>query len=53
MYIAAGQRKRQPLREHNDYVAIWDQPAGQVIATVKMQGNIVDAVDFRVLPTTR
>ena len=51
VYPTASQR--QAFREHDDYVAIWDQPAGQVIATVKMQGNIVDAVDFRVLPTTR
>jgi hypothetical protein len=48
VYQTASQR--QPFREHDDYVAVWDQPSGQVIATVKLHGNIIEAVEFNVKP---
>lgn len=48
VYPTASQR--QPFREHDDYVAVWDQPSCQVIATVKLHGNIIEAVEFNVKP---
>ena len=48
VYPTASQR--QLFHEHDDYVAIWDQPAGRVIATVKLHGDSIDTVEFTVEP---
>ena len=39
---------RLAFREHDDYVVLWDQAAGKVLAKVEMTGNVVDSVEFRV-----
>jgi len=39
---------RLAFREHDDYVILWEQPAGKVVARVKLHGNVVEEVDFRV-----
>lgn len=36
--------------EHDDYVVLWEQPAGRVVAEVKMTGDAIDSVEFRVTP---
>ena len=41
---------RLAFREHDDYVVLWDQPAGCVLAKVKLTGNVVDGIDFKVVP---
>jgi hypothetical protein len=41
---------RLAYREHDDYVVLWEQPAGCVLAKVKMTGDMVDSVEFRVTP---
>ena len=37
---------RKPWREHDDYVVVWDQPTGCVVATVKEHGDSIEAVEF-------
>jgi hypothetical protein len=39
---------RKPWREHDDYVVVWDQPTGCVVATVKEHGDSIEAVEFNV-----
>ena len=39
---------RRPWREHDDYVVVWDQPTGCVVATVKEHGDSIEAVEFDV-----
>lgn len=39
---------RKPWREHDDYVVVWDQPSGCVVATVTESGDNIDAVTFDV-----
>ncbi len=46
VYESAGSRR--PWREHDDYVVVWDQPAGCVVATVTEHGDTVEAVTFDV-----
>lgn len=46
VYPTASQRLA--FREHDDYVVLWDQPAGCVLGKVKMTGNVVDSVEFDV-----
>jgi hypothetical protein len=46
VYVDAGSRK--PWREHDDYVVVWDQPTGCVVANVRMRGDSVDEVSFDV-----
>jgi hypothetical protein len=46
VYATAPSRK--PWREHDDYVVVWDQPTGCVVATVKQHGDFIEAVEFDV-----
>jgi hypothetical protein len=46
VYENAG--SRQPWREHDDYVVVWDQPAGRVVATVTERGDSIESVTFDV-----
>lgn len=39
---------RKPWREHDDYVVVWDQPSGCVVATVEEHGDNIAAIKFDV-----
>lgn len=45
VYPNAG--SRLAFREHDDYVVLWDQPAGKVKAKVRMTGSVIDGIDFQ------
>lgn len=40
--------ERKPWREHDDYVVLWEQPAGCVVARVQRDGDVVTGVEFDV-----
>jgi hypothetical protein len=46
VYATAGIRK--PWSEHDDYVVVWDQPTGRVVATVTQHGDSIESVQFDV-----
>lgn len=46
VYESAGDRK--PWREHDDFVVVWEQPAGCVIATMRKRGDLVESLEFDV-----
>jgi hypothetical protein len=46
VYETAADRK--PWREHDDFVVVWDQPTGCVVATVRERGDTVEEVTFDV-----
>lgn len=46
VYATAGERK--PWREHDDFVVVWEQPSGCVIATMRKRGDVVESLEFDV-----
>jgi len=39
---------RKPWREHDDYVVVWHQPIGSVVAAVTERGDVIESVTFDV-----
>ena len=39
---------RLTFAEHDDYVVLWDQDAGRVVARVSLHGSVVDGIDISV-----
>lgn len=45
-YVSSGDRR--PWREHDDFIVVWEQPSGCVVATMKKRGDIVESLEFDV-----